>query len=307
MNINIFPQPPSNKCGWPWTEQSNPMPETMPDGKPWPMISIVTPSFNQGQFLEETIRSVLLQNYPNLEYIIMDGGSTDNSIEIIKKYEQYLTFWVSEKDNGQADAIYRGFEISNGKILAYINSDDYYLPGAFHKAAEIFSKKKDIHLIIGSCYFADVAGSYIRKLYGFPQRFDSILCIGMRFGQPACFWCRDTFFSLGGFSRDMRCCFDADLFLKIIKKYSPTYTYDCMSVYRHHPATKGSTLQSILRVEAEYLRKKYSYYSKGHATIMMTEKISYVLFYFYRFLGRLYDIFHNPAWFFKGTKNKFYK
>jgi glycosyltransferase involved in cell wall biosynthesis len=307
MRVNTFPVPPSNKSGWPWTIETSPLPQFVHNGMPWPKISILTPSFNQGQFLEQTIRSVLLQRYPNLEYIIMDGGSTDNSMEIIRKYEKYLTYWTSERDNGQADVIYRGFEMATGEILAYINSDDYYLPGAFRKVAEIFAKKEHIHLLIGSCYYADMTGCYVRKIYGFPQKFDSILHIGMRFGQPACFWRRNTFFSIGGFDRDLRFCFDADLFLNIMRKYSPTYTFQCLSVYRNHPATKGSTLKSILRVEAEYLRKKYSYYSKGRATSIMIDKISYALFYFYRFLGRLYDIFHNPAWLFKGTKNKCYK
>ena len=103
----------------------------MPNGEAWPRISIVTPSFNQGQFIEETIRSILLQGYPNLEYIIIDGGSTDESVEIIKKYEPWLTYWVSEKDRGQAHAINKGLERCTGEILAYINSDDYYYPGCF--------------------------------------------------------------------------------------------------------------------------------------------------------------------------------
>ena len=100
----------------------------MPDGRSWPKISIVTPSYNQGEFLEETIRAVLLQNYPNLEYFIMDGGSTDNSVEIIKTYKPWLTYWVSEKDKGQADAINKGFERVTGDILAWLNSDDTYEP-----------------------------------------------------------------------------------------------------------------------------------------------------------------------------------
>src|SRR5262245_9999832 len=103
-----LPKPPSGKNGWPWTEESSRLPESKPGTGSWPRITIVTPSFNQGRFLEEAIRSILLQGHPNLEYFVLDGGSVDGSVEIIEKYSQWLDFWVSELDHGQSAAINRG-------------------------------------------------------------------------------------------------------------------------------------------------------------------------------------------------------
>src|SRR5262245_3501398 len=100
-----LPPPPPGKTGWPWTEESRRSANQTAGGRPWPRISVVTPSFNQGDFIQETIRSILLQGYPNLEYLIFDGGSTDNTVEIIKKYSPWLTYWVSEPDGGQSEAI----------------------------------------------------------------------------------------------------------------------------------------------------------------------------------------------------------
>jgi len=116
--LEELPAPPQGKFGWPWTEESPQLPEKQPSGKPWPKISIVTPSYNQADFIEETIRSMLLQGYPNLEYIIIDGGSTDKSVEIIQKYEPWLSYWVSESDRGQTHAVNKGFAMCKGEILA---------------------------------------------------------------------------------------------------------------------------------------------------------------------------------------------
>ncbi len=125
---------------FPHTEQTPPQYKT----QNWPKISIVTPSFNQADYLEATILSILNQNYPNLEYIIIDGGSTDNSVEIIKKYADKLTFWVSEPDNGLYDAVQKGFKQSTGDVMAWLNSDDLYHPNALKTVAEIFNSFADI-------------------------------------------------------------------------------------------------------------------------------------------------------------------
>lgn len=134
-----LPPPPTGMVGWPWTVETPPLPVSRPDGAAWPRVSIVTPSYNQGQFIEETIRSILLQNYPDLEYGIIDGGSTDDSIAIIKKYDRWLAYWVSEEDRGQAHAITKGLARGNGDLFQWINSDDVLMPGAIREIALAFS------------------------------------------------------------------------------------------------------------------------------------------------------------------------
>src|SRR5215831_1246876 len=136
MQPTILPPSPADKVGWPWNDDS----ETAASIENPPRISVITPSFNQQRFIEQTIRSVLLQKYPNLEYIIIDGGSTDGSIDIIKKYEPHLTYWESQRDRGQSHAINKGFARATGEILCWLNSDDYYLSGALHTVAKALSR-----------------------------------------------------------------------------------------------------------------------------------------------------------------------
>lgn len=129
-----------------------------------PKISIVTVSFNQAKYLEKTITSVLDQHYPNLEYIIIDGGSTDGSVEIIKKYESRLTYWISETDNGMYNAVEKGLNRCTGDIMAWINSDDFYLPDAFEKVAKIFNENPEVNWMRGLAVEAKENGDVVKRI-----------------------------------------------------------------------------------------------------------------------------------------------
>lgn len=165
----------------------------------YPKISIITPSFNQGDYLEETILSVIGQNYPNLEYIIIDGGSTDNSVDIIKKYEKYLVYWISEKDSGMYDAIQKGFYKSTGEIMAWINSDDWYFPKAFFSVAEIFASHDHVDWIQGITTRMDEKS---RIVYVAPFRkwskYNYLMNDYEWIQQESCFWRRTLWKRAGG-------------------------------------------------------------------------------------------------------------
>jgi len=159
-----LPLPISEKSGWPWKVEGREFPDKMKDGSSWPIVSIVTPSYNQGAFIEETIRSVLLQGYPNLEYWIMDGGSSDNTMEVLNKYDKWLTGWISEKDDGQADAINKGWEKSTGKLLGWINSDDVLLPNSIKTCVEFLDMNPEYCFVFGDLIKTDANGRFLSRL-----------------------------------------------------------------------------------------------------------------------------------------------
>lgn len=148
----------SKRQGWPWTVDPTNKGASEYSGDHDCKISIVTTSLNQGQFIEETIRSVLLQNYPNIAYIIIDGGSTDKTPDIIRKYGGWLAYWISEPDQGQSHALNKGFAQATGDIFAFINSDDYYAPGAFQKMANISIRCRNHNCLpaVARCFKPDV-------------------------------------------------------------------------------------------------------------------------------------------------------
>jgi len=215
-----------------------------------PKISIVTPSYNQAQFLEKTILSVLNQNYPNLEYIIIDGGSTDGSLEVIKKYEKYLTYWVSEKDNGQADAVNKGFQKSSGEILAWLNADDLYLPGTLFKVKDNFQKDRENNFIYGHSLLIDKKDNIMRVCYTIPQTYHSyIYDRGGNIFQGPVFWKRDIFYKYGGLDSKLYFALEYKLFDNFFKHERGIFLNDILAAYRIHKKTKSSTVESKLVIE----------------------------------------------------------
>jgi glycosyltransferase involved in cell wall biosynthesis len=244
--LDELPPPPPGKTGWPWTEESEQLPDTMPDpstglragGEPWPRISIVTPSYNQAQFIEETIRSVLLQGYPNLEYIIIDGGSDDGSVEIIRKYEPWLAYWVSEKDRGQSHAINKGFERATGKIIAWLNSDDVYEPGALENAATHLKGRPDVGLVYSNCNIIDQDSRVVRhRSVGNYDPNDLLLHYFVM--QPSTFIRREAYEHIGGLKTDLDYAMDYDLWLRIGRHYSFARIERTWANFRRMSGTKS--------------------------------------------------------------------
>lgn len=249
--------------------------------KIYPKISIITPSFNQGKYIEKTILSITSQNYPNLEYIIMDGGSSDNTLEIINKYREYITYWESKPDNGQSDAIKRGFEISTGDILAYINSDDFYLPGTFLKIADAFENNPSVKWITGNGIYVNENEVTIRKNNYFPPLIcpKTMLYGGNCFFQPATFWKRELYFSVGGIDQKINYSFDFDLFLKFLLIEKPLKLNYEVAAFRMHPTSKTSTISHIGQNEHQDIRQKY----------LARNPPNIISHLFYSFIGYIYN------------------
>ncbi len=216
-----LPPPPAGKTGWPWTEESLIFPAIREDGWIAPRITIVTPNYNYGQFLEETIRSVLLQGYPDLEYILIDGGSTDASLKVICKYERWITRWVSEKDKGQSSAINKGLSSATGDILAWLNSDDIYALNAFSAVAAAFVASPSADVISGRCrlwrgYPDDaILGPSPLRTYEDFLRVKSGWMNGRLIFQPEAFFRRRAYESAGGVPEEFKLAFDYDFWLRI--------------------------------------------------------------------------------------------
>ena len=205
-----------------------------------PKISIVTPSYNQGKYLEETISSVLAQEYPNLEYIIVDGGSGDNSVSIIKKYESQIHSWVSEKDSGQSEAINKGFKRASGEIISWLCSDDIYLPGTLHKVANHFTNHPGAIMIHGKSVLFDESGK--GKVIGAdPENLALRYFTVIPFPQPSSFFRKKLIDEQGLLREDLHFAMDYDLLVRAALGYQIIPVDDIFSKYRLHKDSKTTS------------------------------------------------------------------
>ncbi|MCJ7715179.1 MAG: glycosyltransferase [Anaerolineales bacterium] len=207
-----------------------------------PLVSIVTPSYNQAEFLAETINSVLNQTYPRIEYIIVDGDSTDGSVEIIKQFQDRIAWWVSEKDQGQTDAINKGFQQASGDIFAWLNSDDRYHPQAVSEAVQYFIKNPEVGLVYGDLNFISHKGNIVGRFNARETNYQKLKRGFVHIPQPAAFWRASLWKEVGPLDPSMFFAMDYDLWTKIAK-VSPIRYYEghVWADFRIHDRSKTIT------------------------------------------------------------------
>lgn len=202
------------------------------------LVSIITPSFNQAKYLEQTIRSVLSQDHPRIEYIVMDGASTDGSVDTIEKYADELTYWESQKDNGQADAINKGFARASGDIIAWLNSDDFYLPGTVSAAVKIFDENPDVVLVYGNMLAVDENGATFNTLTYKQLTLEDLLCFQI-IGQPAVFMRRSALQKTSGLDLSFHFLLDHLLWIQIAKHGRILHVDQTWAAARYHAEAKN--------------------------------------------------------------------
>ena len=217
----------------------------------WPKISIITPSYNQGRYLEKTIRSVLLQGYPNLEYLVVDGGSNDKSVEIIKKYEPWIDYWISEKDSGQSHAINKGIEKSSGDLLGWLNSDDYLLQGALFKVAREYLNDVSVGAIYGHGHLVDKKGKvlYSPKHVNVTREGLFAWCFGNDFMQPSCFFTRSAWKECGPLDETLNFVLDVEYWIRIASKFNFKRIPDVLSISLSHEKAKTTSMRNSSHAE----------------------------------------------------------
>lgn len=232
----------------------------VPDLIKYPSISVVIPSFNQGQYIEETILSVLGQGYPELELIVLDAGSTDNTVEVIEKYSDKISYWHSKKDKGQADAINQGMNLSSGEVVCWLNSDDMYLPGTLLDIGKRFcGRTNENHMVYGAAVTINQSNEKLLSSAQTAAPFEAFTLTYRDFiVQPSAFWTRKLWESTGNLDISYNYVLDWEWFLRASKITSFEYVPKFYSVYRYHPFHKTSSGGAERRKEIIEIVKNYS-------------------------------------------------
>lgn len=256
-SLHDLPAPPPGRTGWPWTEASAPLPPALPDGRPWPRITVVTPSYNQGAFVEETIRSVLLQGYPDLEYVVVDGGSTDGSVAVIEKYERWIARWVSEPDRGQTHAINKGFGGSTGEVMGWVNSDDLLLPNALAHVGRTMGADPGTDVVCGF-RLTRLDGGQGDEPYVHPRPKPGTLERDCYVAQETVYWRRKVYDVAGPLDEEYTYTMDYEYWQRILASgFEFTLIPEFMGVIRIHGSAKGSTMEDVRLMELRKVYKKY--------------------------------------------------
>lgn len=222
-----------------------------------PRVSIVTPSLNQGAFIADTISSVLAQDYPGIEYLVVDGGSTDRTLDILRSFGDQVA-WVSETDGGQSDAINKGWRMTGGEIVAWLNADDLYRPGAISKVMSFFCEHPDIDLVYGDCDYLNEQGQVVgrhqaRSAMGADLLRSSVSIIS----QPTAFLRRRVLQTVGLLDETLDCVMDFELFLRVASRHQIGYLPECLAAFRVHAGAKSSRLSARLEAERVQVYERF--------------------------------------------------
>lgn len=252
--MNDFPPAPAGKSGWPWDA---PAPPAQIEA-PVPRISIIIPSFNQGQFIEETIRSIVLQQWPDLELIIIDGASSDETVEVIRKYERWITYWLSEPDPGQADAIVKGLKRATGDIVAWFNADDFFTDGSFAAIANVWRRNPR------GIYAAAVANFYIRGRETLIRPRGITLENVVQYWKkqsvwhdPGFFWSRAVVDAVGGPDTSLHYSHDFDYLSRALQHADVEYVDHVVAGFRLHRESKTMTQTERMMAETAAVSQRY--------------------------------------------------
>ena len=256
LSIQDLPPPPQGKVGWPWTEDCLKLAGRSLQREHWPRISIVTPNYNYTHFIEQTIRSILLQGYPHLEYIIVDDGSTDGSVEIIKKYEKWLTFWNTGPNRGQTQASNEGFKLASGEIVNWLCSDDFLLPQALLTVGQYFYRYPKIDCLVGVGRTRYLNRNH--KEWIFKPRPIHLIPVTVPFSQPSCFYRRELLNRSPALDESYHYLMDLELWAYFQSKRINWKVIDnILSVSLVHGQNKTSTGKYQVTYELERIYKTY--------------------------------------------------